>query len=430
LTHDLGFYFYQNWRHFFSPENEHHFSFLKFNTIDLLIVAIAAGVLFRAKSERYRIVITSESLLVGGFITAVSIMLGWGVWSGGELKPALWQVRPYYHLMAICLLFTQVVRDQYDLRLVAWTLIGAGTIKAIQVIAIFFVMADGRFGDWRQIVGHDDSIFFVGLLSLLFALWLYDRDRRKRLLFLFLSLMIAVGLLLNLRRTGYVALGLILILTPFIAHQRRAVSAGIVISLGISALIYLALFWDSQDMFGIPVQKIRSVFAATSGTDDYRSNIYRTAENINLLYTIRHNPLGTGFGKPFEMYVPLGPLDFANWRFHPHNMFLGLLMSLGPIGFALYLSLMSGVMMAANFAAKQSEDRFIKALSAFCFLSVAAGLLATALDQFMWAQRGAIFTGIVIGIMSAIGSIQGRALRRAGLQLGYDGSITQSSKPS
>jgi O-antigen ligase len=201
-----------------------------------------------------------------------------------------------------------------------------------------------------------------------------------------------------------------MLVMPLVAHQRRKLAAGILTVIGLAAFIYLALFWNSQGTLGIPAQKVRSVFAAVSGTVDYDSNHYRVGENINLWYTIVRNPWGTGFGKPFEILVPMEDISerFPNWQYHPHNTVLGLWASLGSIGFIIYLTFICGVMVATNFAVKQSNNNFIKAVAVFGFLAVATGFFAGAVDQFISAGRGAMFFGIVIGMISAISSMQGR----------------------
>jgi O-antigen ligase len=415
LTHDLGFYLYSNWWKLISLVSQREFDLLKINTVELLMLASAIGITLQGRRKGSGLILTPESLLAVGFLLVVTLMFILGIWNEGELKPALWQVRPYFHLLAICMLLTQTIRNERDLHLVTWTLITAVTLKAAQVIGIFFFMAHGRFNGWRQIVGHEDSIFFVAALALLFALWLYDKRLSQRFLLSCLSAIVFAGLLLNLRRAGYAALGLTLLLMPLVAHQRRRLAAGLLTAMSVAAIIYLALFWNSLDALGLPAQKVRSMFSAVSGTVDYDSNTYRTGENINLWYTIVQNPWGTGFGKPFEMLVPLDDISkgFPNWQYHPHNMVLGLWASLGTIGFITYLTFICGVMGATNFAVKQSNSNFVKAVAVFGFLALSAGLFAGAVDQFISDQRGAIFLGVVIGMISAISSMQGRIVRSA-----------------
>jgi hypothetical protein len=412
LTHELGFYFYENWWKLLSHEGRRELDFLKFNSVEILMLATAIGLVLQLRRKGARVSLTPESLLALGFLTAVTVMFFWGIWSGGELKPALWQVRPYFHLVAMCLLLSQAIRNEQDLRLVSWTLIVAVTIKASQVVWIFWVMADGRFDGWREIVGHEDSVFFVAGLSLLATLWLYDNRPLHRILVVCLSGILFVGLVLNLRRAGYLALGLTVLLTPLVVHQRRKTAFAYLFYLAAATTLYLVVFWNSTSILGIPAQKVQSIFVARSGTADYNSNTYRVGENSNLWYTIQRNPLGTGFGKPFEMHFPLADIsdNFPNWQYHPHNMFLGLLMSLGPINFTIYLTFICGVMTTSNFAVKQSSSGFTKAVAASAFLAVAAGFFVSAVDAFIHVPRGAIFLGIVIGMISAISAMQGRIL--------------------
>jgi hypothetical protein len=412
ITHDLGYYFYSNWWKLVSPEGERKLYLLKFNSIEIIMIATGLGVAFEAKRKKRQVVVTPELLLGFVFIAAVTAMFIWGVLSGGETKQALWQVRSYFQLLVVCILIAQTTRTECDLRLLTWTLLAAGSAKAAQVIWMFLFMANGRFGSWRQIIGHEDSVFFVAAMSLACTLLIYDRRLAQRLLLCSLSLVLAVATLLNLRRAGYAAFGLTTLLMPLVAHQRRKIAIGLTLALSVGVVIYLILFWHSAGTLGVPAQKVRSVFAATSGTTDFNSNIYRSAENINLSYTIVHNPLGTGFGKPFELHVPMDDISRTapDWQYHPHNMILGLWMSLGTIGFAIYLTFVGSVMAIATFAARISHSDFTRAVAIFGLLALAAGLFAGAVDAFIGTQRGAIFLGIVVGMISAISSMQGRTI--------------------
>jgi O-antigen ligase len=412
LTHDLGFFLYRSWWKFLSPENEATYNLLKFNTVEILIIATAIGVFLRLRKLECPIVLTPELLLVILFLLVLIATFLRGLNNGGTLSSAIWQIRPFFYLAAFCFLLTQTIQTERDLQLVGWTLITAVTLKAAQVVWIFLFVAEGRVGNWRQIVGHEDSVFFVAVLALNFSLWLYDSSALRRFLLSCLTIVVAAALILNLRRASYAAFALTMLLIPFVAHQRRKLALGVVAAVSIAAALYLAFFWNSDGMLGIPAQKVHSAIAAVSGTTDYNSNIYRASENINLWSTIIRNPLGTGFGKPFELDVPMENIEhiFPNWRYLPHNMVLGLWMSLGTLAFAVYLTVICGMLGAASFSAKQSDSKFVKAMSVFCFSAIGAMFFASAVDQIIWVQRGAIFLGIVMGIVSTISRMQGRVL--------------------
>jgi O-antigen ligase len=146
------------------------------------------------------------------------------------------------------------------------------------------------------------------------------------------------------------------------------------------------------------------------GTTDRESNLYRLGENYNLRRTIVDHPLGLGFGHPFEIYHELPPLpaDFANWNYHPHNQLLGLWMSLGPLGFLFLLTFVAGVAMLAAHEIRRQDDPYARAVCFWVLVSVASGVMATAIDMFLWAERGATFVAIATGLLFALREIEGR----------------------
>jgi O-antigen ligase len=149
---------------------------------------------------------------------------------------------------------------------------------------------------------------------------------------------------------------------------------------------------------------MKSVILAEPGSPDYSSNMYRVAESINLRRTIAQHPLGLGFGHPFELHVPLPDISalLPNWRYHPHDMILGIWLSLGTICFTVFLIFVGGIMMSASYNLRRFEDNYIRAICFFVLASFSSGFLVAAVDQFIWSERGAIFLGAVVGILSAV----------------------------
>lgn len=50
----------------------------------------------------------------------------------------------------------------------------------------------------------------------------------------------------------------------------------------------------------------------------------------------------------------------------------------------------------------------------FCTTALTSGLIASNLDQIICTQRGTLFLGTVMGLVAAIGAIQGRRVMVAG----------------
>ena len=142
-------------------------------------------------------------------------------------------------------------------------------------------------------------------------------------------------------------------------------------------------------------------------TSDYDSNLYRVGEDLNLRRTIVGHPLGLGFGHPFELYVPLPDISFLlpYWQYHPHNMILGMWMSLGGAGFVVFLSYFASLVVLASHSLRRHTDPYLKAVSYFALTGLLSGFLVGMVDQMIWAERGAIFLGVLGGMTASLYSL-------------------------
>jgi O-antigen ligase len=313
-------------------------------------------------------------------------------------------------MVALACLIPQAFRTAKDLDLVMGVTFGAIFAKALHTLWIFFFLAHGQFSGWRELVGHEDSVFFVCAISFAAALFVYDATLRRSAWFIAACPVLAAALALNLRRAGYVAFGMSALMMPFaLAGRRRRAAFGVLV-LAVGAAFYLLVAWNLSGPLAVPAEKVRSIFASAD-SEDHASNVYRLAENINLWLMVRDRPLGFGFGHPFETVVPLADLTdiFPNWRYHPHNMIFGLWMALGFVNFLIFVCYFSVAMMSASYAIKSADTPRLKATAFFCLSGLASALLVANLDQFIWAQRGALFTGVLLGITSALSASQGQS---------------------
>ena len=407
-TNEGGFHIFSNVWKLLSPPGARHFDFLLVNNFEIVTFGLAAGVAIRMARRRQTLAGARDLWLAALFAAGVLLMLVYGLATGGATKPALWQVRPFLHVAILAALTPQLLRTGAQLRAAVWAvLLGIG-FKALQTLYIFVVYRGAQFGEWRTIVSHEASIFFVGAIAFGAALLLYGAGGRQRS-FMFGALpVLLLALVLNLRRTGYVALAASLGSIPVLLHGRRRLALMLAVPLVVLLGIYAAVFWNRDDHYlGHPIAKVKSVVMAQTASHDSYSNLYRLGESYNLRRTIAENPLGLGFGHAFRKEMELPALDpsFTYWDYHPHNQILGLWMSLGPLGFGFFLLFASGVMMLAAHEIRHQTDPYRKALSFFVVASVASALLATALDMFLWTERGAIFTAVCVGLLFALRAI-------------------------
>ncbi|MFQ5912217.1 MAG: O-antigen ligase family protein [Nitrospinota bacterium] len=404
-TDRLGFYVFENWWKLLSPEGVRSFGFLIVNSIEILLLAIAAGLCLRMIGGRERPVVQKEFVFTFLFLGTLIGMLAYGLATGGEVKPALWQSRPLFHFGVLALLTPQVLKTPAQVRGALWALMIASVFKALQIDWIFFIDQGARFGEWRAILGHEDSIFFVGAITLGVALALYRAEAVQRRFLLFSLPFVLLALAVNLRRAGYAALALSLGLVPILLHGRRRVALKVVIPALVLLALYGGLYWNRpDDTLGVPLHRLKSAFVAQVNSTAYFSNLYRLAENFNLRQTILHHPLGLGFGHPFEVHVPLADISslFPYWQYFPHNEVLGMWVSLGTHGFLVLLIYFASIIVLASHNIRRQTDPYLKAVSFLVLTAFACGLFVATVDQYWNAPRTALFLGTLAGILSVL----------------------------
>jgi hypothetical protein len=408
-TDRLGFYLFQNWWKLLSSGGVRRFDYLVVNSTEVFLLAIAAGLVIQLSRIRARPAVHAESILAVLYLATLTVMLAYGMLSGGELKPALWQIRPFVHFVVFAVLGAQLLQRVGHLWHLIWTFAAASVIKAIQIIWIFVVEAGARFGDRREILGHEDSVFLAATLVLAVALALHGTGGAQRWFLLASAPVVLAGLVVNLRRASYAALALSLLLTPVLLHGQRRRAARSMVACGALFALYAAAAWNRpHDTFAAPFHKLVSIVAAPVGSIDDSSNLYRVKESLNLQRTIMAHPQGLGFGHPLEIHIPVPDISFLvpHWQYEPHNMILGIWMSLGTVGFIVFATYMVSLVMLASHGLRRHTDPYLKAVSYFLLTSLISALFVGAVDQFIWLDRGSMFLGALAAMVSAVSRLR------------------------
>jgi hypothetical protein len=401
----LGYYLFANWWKLLSPEGVRRFGALVNNTVEVLMVALVMGLLLRVLHEEERLVRPRDAAFASLYLAALIGMLVYGLVTGGALKPALWQTRYLFHFVAIALVTPQILRTPAQVRGAVWAVMISVVVKALQILWIFFASEGARFGQWREILGHEDSNFFVSAIILSAVLALYRVERAQRWFLLSSLPFLLTGLVLNLRRASYVTLAFGLVLLPVLLPDRRRLLFQLAMPVLLLVGLYSVMYWHRPtDPLGVPLQKARSVFVAPVGSADYNSNLYRVAENFDVEHTILDHPWGLGFGHPFDIRIPLPDISLliAHWQYRPHNTILGLWMSLGTPGFIVFLVYFTSIVMLASYHVRRQTDAYFRALSFWVLTAFACGLVFATVDMYIGIQRGAVFLGALAGILSTI----------------------------
>jgi hypothetical protein len=144
----------------------------------------------------------------------------------------------------------------------------------------------------------------------------------------------------------------------------------------------------------------------TDGTLD-RSTLYRDAENYNLVYTLRSNPLlGTGFGHPFAQAARLDDISaFREFAYLPHNSLLGLWAFTGAVGFMGILTpLVIALFLAARAHARAIEPAHAIAATS-CIGCIGAYLVHTWGDIGFTEAHSIFLVGLAIAAAGQVATV-------------------------
>lgn len=349
----------------------------------------------------------APALALAGWLAAAFAL---GVYRGGDPMIALWETRALGLFFVVLLLTPQVVRSGRDVRWVAWAVIAAVSVKALQAVARY-VMSGFSTRGLPTLTSHEDAVFLNALFLLLLGLWVYKAPGAHRNTLGWLLPLLLAGFFLSMRRAAYAAL--FVSLAGFLAMQPWPVLLRLARAsapFAVAILAYGAVGWGVDHPLTTPVQMVRSgLFAAeeapTSGSgaaysDDYYSNLYRNIENYNLAMTTQQDPLlGTGFGRPYAMPVPLADISFPLRDYIPHNQILWVLVKTGLMGFLLFWVFFHRVLTRGVLLVQQADSPFLKAVLTMASLMVINQMVTSFLDLQLTYYRNMVFLGMLVGLL-------------------------------
>jgi hypothetical protein len=276
------------------------------------------------------------------FVLMVVIGEAIGLFTGGDFKISLWEMRPLLYPAALYILAVNTISEPRHIRILLWIVVVFIGARCLEAVWRFILMSPEVRATASSVVEHDDSVFLAipfGLV-LLPALW---RKWVARWLFpvLLLTLpLVTYTMLINRRRAVYMCVFLVVVVVLQLvwvtlrSRQQRVRLVQFVLAGLVLLTAYMGVFWNRQSGVGAPAQALRSI--VDPNERDLSSNLYRLQENENLRYTISLSPIiGVGFGKPMEVVVPMVDLT-SEWQmqlYMPHNNMLWLWMRMGILGF-------------------------------------------------------------------------------------------------
>jgi hypothetical protein len=348
---------------------------------------------------------------------AVAAWTVFGIGTGGSIANMLWQVRSLFWFPCFALAAGVAAATPSGIKKIKTALTFAAIFKSIEAIAfkLTFVYIPGQY----QFVGgkilkpkeppiyattHSDSVLWATVLCILIADWFETRTKQSRNRLIGLGLPLLAAMIINNRRTVYVTVAAGAAFIVSVAQRNVKKQLKRLLSLLWPAIILyigVGLASSSQSVVFKPVRMIESVVLQDDASSDTRD-----IENMNLLFTMRARPLlGYGFGHPYTELVQaydVTATGFANYRYVPHNSFLGI-WAFGGLFFPMFymMPLVVAIYYAVN-TRRRSGDPFIRSSGAWAVCAVIAYLVQGWSDIGLQDWTAILVCGAGMGICASI----------------------------
>jgi len=336
---------------------------------------------------------------------------GYGMATGGDFLPALWELRALCYLGIMYFFVPQIIQTRKQLNTLTWVLIGTILFKVLQgllrVVSIGF-----QFGDRTELTNHEDPLFLVSIYVLLLGFILFGARTKQQKVILWTLLPSFLVFILAQRRATYMALGTgilaFMLLLP--NNHRRKMVKGIVPVL-IVFIVYLAVFWNGDGIVALPAQLVKSSFSNDKETagDRYGSNLYREVENYNLSQTLKRSPfIGIGFGKKYDQPLILPSIPFSLRDYIPHNEIYWLIVKTGSIGFFFFWFFLDVYVFQAVYIFSKIKDPYLKSICAMIIIAILGQIIVSFVDLQLTFYRNMIFLGLCMGLLPTLRSLDAK----------------------
>jgi O-Antigen ligase len=348
---------------------------------------------------------------------AVAVWTVYGMGTGGDYANMLWQVRNLMWFPLFALTAGVAAATTNGISKMKTALTFAAMFKAIEAIAFkltfTYVPEPVKYIAGRKLrqteppiyaTTHSDTVLWATVLCLLIADWFETRTKQSRNRLLGFGLPLLAAMIVNNRRTVYVCVVAGAAFIVSVAQRNVKKQLKRLLSLLWPLIILyvgVGLASNSQSAVFKPVQMIQSVVLQDDASSDTRD-----IENGNLLFTMRARPLlGYGFGHPYTELVvayDVTATGFANYRYIPHNSFLGI-WAFGGLFFPMFylMPLVVAIYYGVN-TRRRSGDPFLRSSAAWAVCSIIAYLIQGWSDIGLQDLVVIICAGAGMGICAAI----------------------------
>jgi O-antigen ligase len=138
---------------------------------------------------------------------------------------------------------------------------------------------------------------------------------------------------------------------------------------------------------------------------DGSSDLYRAAEDYNLKYTFRQNPLiGLGFGMPFYTVAAMADISdfYPLWNVIPHNTMLWVPMRMGIPGMVTFWGLIGVAILEAFAVMRRYRDPVVRAVATVAVAAIIAELMVGYGDLQLESYRNLVFVGALLGVLAVL----------------------------
>jgi O-antigen ligase len=334
-----------------------------------------------------------------------------GIIGGGSFLISLWELRPQAYALIAFLLAASLVRTKADLLRIVGIFVVIVTLKGLIADYRYLVTLHRNLNGVEAIMAHEESYFFALFVVAALGVVLWSKNKRIQLAAIALALIVGLALNANHRRAGVLALTIGVVLLVVLAarfdavNRWRLVTGGVILVVVVGAS--LITYWDHQSgLLGQFVRPFHSI--VEPDTRDASSNLYRQAEDANLLVTFRSSPIvGIGFGRP--MYYAFHMADIHNqyplWNYIPHNTLLWIGMRMGIIGYITFFGLLAMATLQACQVARDTRDVLFRGVAIFAVVAIGMELAVGYVDLQLDTYRNLIFLGALLGVIHRLPAI-------------------------
>ena len=124
-------------------------------------------------------------------------------------------------------------------------------------------------------------------------------------------------------------------------------------------------------------------------------------------YTVKLNPMGLGFGKPFLQPILLPDLSSLDpvYNYIPHNTIYWVWMRLGPIGFIALWYLFGAMIVRGSIIARQLKDTYLQLIAIYIVAMFVMEIIVAYADYQLSFYRNVIYIGILAGVLMRLPKI-------------------------